>query len=165
MIADWAWPPNQAALSRLFADWPTVRHAVPTARLLIAGRGSVRAKVPAGVEVVGEVSEARDVLSRAAVLAFPCPPTSGPKMKVLEALSWGLPVVTTPAGVEGIAVSPEAVAVVDERGFADELAAVLRDPQRRTRMAALGRADLVRQHAPQRAAALRLELIEAVSRG
>lgn len=165
MIADWAWAPNQAALSQLFAAWPQVRRTVADARLLIAGRGLGAVTVPAGVETVGEVTQARDVLARAAVLAFPCPPTSGPKMKVLEALAWGLPVVTTAAGVEGVELTPGAAAVTAGSGFAAELAAVLNDSGRRQRMAAAGRADVLAHHSPQRAAKQRLALIETVRSG
>jgi glycosyltransferase involved in cell wall biosynthesis len=114
----------------------------------------------AGVEVMGEVAQARDALSRAAVLAFPCPPTSGPKMKVLDALAWGVPVVTTVAGVEGIKLSPDTVAVTDDSDFFRTLVAVLRDPQRRSRMAKAGRADVLASHRPEQAAAARLALIE-----
>jgi hypothetical protein len=162
MIADWAWPPNQAALHRLFGHWTRVRDVVAGARLLIAGRGLALSDVPAGVEVLGEVATASDALRQAAVLAFPCPPTSGPKMKVLDALAWGLPVVTTAAGVEGIRVGPDDVAVADDAGFAATLVDVLRDPQRRARMAAAGRAAVLAHHTPEQAATARLALIETL---
>jgi glycosyltransferase involved in cell wall biosynthesis len=160
MIADWAWPPNQAALHRLFGHWKQVRAEVPAALLLVAGRGLSLVDVPSGVEVVGQVATASDALRRAAVLAFPCPPTSGPKMKVLDALAWGLPVVTTPAGVEGLQVGANDVAVTDDAGFATALIDVLRDPDRRRRMAAAGRAAVLDHHTPHHAAAARLALIE-----
>jgi hypothetical protein len=159
MIADWAWPPNQAALHRLLGYWKVVSEAVPGAALLIAGRGLTDLDVPRGVELVGEVATPSDALRRAAVLAFPCPPTSGPKMKVLDALAWGLPVVTTPAGIEGLRVDPAAVAVADDAGFAAALIDVLNDPQRRAVMAAAGRAGVLAHHTPQQAAAARLALI------
>lgn len=160
MIADWAWPPNQAALHRLFAYWRVVRDAIEGATLLIAGRGLGNIEVPAGVELVGEVATPSDALRRAAVLAFPCPPTSGPKMKVLDALAWGLPVVTTSAGVEGIQVDADAVAVAEDGTFAATLIDVLNDPQRRSRMAHAGRDAVLAHHTPQQAAAARLALIE-----
>lgn len=160
MIADWAWPPNQAALHRLLGYWSAVRNELPEARLLIAGRGLGAVEVPSGVEVVGEVATPSDALRRAAVLAFPCPPTSGPKMKVLDALAWGLPVVTTPSGVEGLQVDDGAVAVADDAGFTAALIDVLRDPQRRERMAALGRAGVLAHHTPRQAAVARLALID-----
>jgi glycosyltransferase involved in cell wall biosynthesis len=159
MIADWAWPPNQSALRSLLRQWPAVRKLVPEARLLVAGRGPVDATTPPGVEVVGEVARARDVLARAAVLAFPCPPTSGPKMKVLDALASGLPVVTTGAGVEGLMLSPGSVTVTADRDFATGLADVLRDDATRRLMAIAGRADVLANHRPEQAAAARLALI------
>lgn len=162
MIADWSWPPNQVALGALLERWPDVLRMVPEARLLIAGRGLRAAPPGPGIEAVGEVAHTRDVLERAAALAFPCPPTSGPKMKVLDALACGVPVVTTAAGVEGLTLSADAVAVSRTEAFAAELAAVLRDPGRRAVMAATGRADVLAHHAPQRAAAERLRLIERI---
>ncbi len=160
MIADWAWPPNQAALRRLLDHWSTVREDVAGARLLVAGRGFSDPVAIDGVEVMGEVAQARDALSRAAVLAFPCPPTSGPKMKVLDALAWGLPVVTTVAGVEGIKLAAGTVAVASDPDFFAALADVLRDPQRRALMAKAGRADVLASHRPEQAAAARLALID-----
>ncbi|HVV75164.1 MAG TPA: glycosyltransferase [Mycobacteriales bacterium] len=160
MIADWGWPPNQAALRRLLDHWSMVRAEVPGATLLVAGRGLTDPIVVDGVEVMGEVTQARDALSRAAVLAFPCPPTSGPKMKVLDALAWGLPVVTTVAGVEGIKLGADTVAIADDDTYFATLVEVLRDPQRRALMATAGRADVLASHRPEQAAEARLALIE-----
>ncbi|HVS67849.1 MAG TPA: glycosyltransferase family 4 protein [Mycobacteriales bacterium] len=159
MIADWAWRPNQAALRRLLDHWSMVREEVAGAKLLIAGRGLTEPIVADGVEVMGEVAQARDALSRAAVLAFPCPPTSGPKMKVLDALAWGLPVVTTVAGVEGIKLGEGTVAIADDDRFFATLVEVLKDPQRRALMAKAGRADVLAGHRPDQAAEARLKLI------
>jgi glycosyltransferase involved in cell wall biosynthesis len=112
-----------------------------------------------GVEVLGEVAQARDALARASVFAFPCPPTSGPKMKVLDALAQGVPVVTTVAGVEGLQGIDDAVAVAGN-DFPRVLADVLEDPPRRTLMATAGRAAVLEHHSPARAAAARLALLD-----
>lgn len=163
LLADWSWPPNQVALDRLLRGWPEVRAAVPQARLRLAGRGMAQRPAAPGVEVVGEVARTRDVLAEAAVLAFPSPPTSGPKMKVLDALAHGVPVVTTEAGVEGLGAgnaAGTAVAVARDRDFARLLADVLGDPARRAQMAAAGRALVAEHHSPQRAAQARLALLE-----
>lgn len=162
MIADWAWPPNQVALRTLLAGWPAVRRRLPEARLLVAGRGLVHPPEGEGIEVVGEVASAVEVMRRAAVLAFPCPPTSGPKMKVLDALASGLPVVTTAAGVEGLSLSEGAVTRATAANFAVALAEVLADPQRRAVMAQTARADVLAHHRPSQAAAARLALIDRI---
>ncbi|HWB66821.1 MAG TPA: glycosyltransferase family 4 protein, partial [Mycobacteriales bacterium] len=165
LLANWGWPPNRQALQRLLAQWPQVRRRVPDARLLLAGRGSTPSIDLPGVEVVGEVARTVDVLRRGAVMAFPCPPTSGPKMKVLDALAYGVPVVTTAAGVEGIGAdttgdTPGAT-VAAPQDFADVLAAVLADESQRRQLAAAGRQLVLDRHTPQRAAAARLALLSA----
>jgi glycosyltransferase involved in cell wall biosynthesis len=159
MLADWAWPPNQVALTRLLASWPQVQQQVPEATLLLAGRGMASPPQVPGVEVIGEVAQARDALARGSVFAFPCPPTSGPKMKVLDALAQGVPVVTTEAGVEGLQGVEAAVAVATDRDFAPVLADVLNDPARRAGMATAGRAAVLAHHTPARAAAARIALL------
>jgi glycosyltransferase involved in cell wall biosynthesis len=160
MLADWAWPPNQVALNRLLRSWPRVREQVPHARLLLAGRGMTSPPQVTGVVVVGEVATARDALSEAAIFAFPCPATSGPKMKVLDALAHGVPVVTTTAGVEGLTGVDDAVAVTTDADFAQAMTALLRDPDRRAEMAAGGRQAVLDHHSPDRAATARLALAE-----
>lgn len=164
-VADWRWAPNRTALARLLAAWPAVRAAVTGARLLLAGYGDAGVGSGGGVEVLGAVPDSTAVLARAALLVFPCPPTSGPKVKVLEAAALGLPVVTTPAGVEGLRLRDGAAEVVAADAAPDLLAgrvaALLRDPQRRAAMAAAARADVEAAHAPQPAAAARLAVVDA----
>lgn len=156
LFADWSWPANARALRALLADWPTVRASVPGAVLAVAGRGSAGIGGATGVRVLGEVRETVDAMMQATVLAFPCPPTSGPKLKVLDACAAGLPVVTTAYGVEGLHLPDGAAAVADGRGFAVTLADVLADPERRERMAETARGAVLEHHAPTVAARARL---------
>lgn len=164
LMADWLWPPNQVAVGRLLEVWPQVREAVPAARLLLAGRKLERLGVGGlpGVSVLGEVGDSADVLSQASVLAFPCPNTSGPKIKVLEAICLGLPVVTTPAGVEGLSLgSGEGAVLSSRRDFGRDLARVLASPELRASLAASGRAAAEKYHSPLAAARARLSAISA----
>ena len=166
-VADWSWPPNRIALDRLRAAWPLVRAALPAAELLLAGSGLPPGDVD-GVTALGRVGDSSEVLGRAAALVFPVPPTSGPKVKVLEAMSLGVPVVTTPAGLEGIDVDPDAAVVVeqpatgwDPQAFATAVVGLLHDPVRRADLAARARAAVVARHAPEPAARARLAVIDA----
>jgi hypothetical protein len=160
MLAHWAWPANRIALTRLLRDWPEVRRRVPGATLLIAGRGLGPVGASAGVRVLGEVADPVDAMAQAAVLAFPCPPTSGPKIKVLDALLHGLPVVTTSSGLEGLSVDDSGAFRVRRRHFCDGLVDVLRDPGRRADVAARGRVAALEWHAPAVAAAARVRVLE-----
>lgn len=154
-VADWRWPPNARAADTLRRAWPLVRERLPSATLELAGAGSEAFDDPAaGVRGRGRVPDAREVLAGAAVLAFPCPPTSGPKVKVLEAMALGLPVVTTAAGVEGVgepegdATGAVAVAADEPTAFADALVSALTDPAERVAMAERARAIVEAHHGP-----------------
>jgi glycosyltransferase involved in cell wall biosynthesis len=165
LLASWNWPPNHKALDLLLRAWPEVRDAVPAARLLIAGRGLAAARVGtiAGVEVVGEVATPADVLSRAAVVAYPCPGTSGPKVKVVEAMAHGVAALTTPSGAEGLALdAADGPVVVEPGGFAAELASLLRDGGRRADIAQRARSAVVAAHAPAAAARARVAALGAL---
>ncbi|MCU1459973.1 MAG: glycosyltransferase [Acidimicrobiales bacterium] len=163
VIARWGWPPNRAMLRLLLAAWPSVRDRVPGARLLLAGRelaDDAGTGLP-GVEVVGEVPAAADFLSRLGLMAFPCPPSSGPKVKVLEAMAHGVPVLTTEWGVEGIALgSTYGGGVAEPHAFASRLAALLANPAERARLGAAARAAVFVHHAPAAAAAARAAVLD-----
>jgi glycosyltransferase involved in cell wall biosynthesis len=164
LVADWRWAPNHIALATLLRVWPDICARVSGARLLLAGRGDhlARIQASASVEVLGEVARSEDVLARAALVAFPCPPTSGPKVKVLEALAFGVPVVTTASGVEGLFIADVAADIVTtERDFADRVVASLADPARRADVATRARAAVAATHAPRPAARARISAIEA----
>ena len=153
--ADWSWPPNVAALLALLADWPAIREQVPGATLLLAGPNLPELSLPAGVTALGRLANLDELWASAAVLAFPCPPSSGPKVKVLEAAMAGVPVVTTVAGVEGLDL--HGVVVTPASMFAATLAGVLGDPARRSDLADRCRASAIAAHAPVVAATRRLQ--------
>lgn len=124
--------PNLDAFEFLLDEiWPEVRRRVPDARLTVAG-----ARPPEtvtawhgkdGVRIVGEVDEIAPLYRRHRVLVAPLRAGSGTRLKILEALACGLPVVATTIGAEGIELGdPPVVAVADDRGtIAAEVAALL----------------------------------------
>lgn len=163
LLADWRWPPNQRALRFVVDAWPAVLARVPAAALVLAGRGLERDSVTAeGVRAIGPVPRAEDALALGSVFAFPCPDTSGPKVKVIEAMAYGVPVVTTEAGAEGIWCTAGRDLVVATRdGFADALADLLADGERRAQLRDNGRSAIVAAHAPLPAARAKIDAISA----
>lgn len=82
-----------------------------------------------GIEVEGFVSDVRSAYRRAAVVIAPLVASAGTNIKVLEAMAMGRAVVSTPAGINGLDLSPgkdillantaEEMAAAIERLFAD----------------------------------------------
>lgn len=85
---------------------PSIRIANPGAKLFVTGRtdGVELAGIAdnAGVELTGYVEDMRDILNKAAVCVVPLREGGGSRLKILEAMAAGVPVVSTSMGAEGI---------------------------------------------------------------
>jgi hypothetical protein len=108
LIGTAGWPPTANAVRRLLTRvWPLVRERRPDATLMLAGAG-MQAEAfgaPAGLPGVhwrGRVPSASDFLRELGVLLYPLSAGGGVKVKVLEALALGVPVVSTREGAEGL---------------------------------------------------------------
>jgi glycosyltransferase involved in cell wall biosynthesis len=125
--------------------WPRIRAARPDARLAVVGREPTRAVArlagEPGIEVTGWVESLEPQLAAAQVSIAPLRSGGGTKLKVLEALGAGRPLVATPVAAAGIDVADGEHLLVrdDPGGFADAVLALLSDPARRTALAAAGR--------------------------
>lgn len=103
-------PPNRDGLSWFLMNCrEEVLAAIPDFKLLVVGRGSENLLPEADdwgqhVRPLGWIDDLDDVLLSSAALVSPLRIGSGTKIKVLEALSRGLPVVATPQGVLGLDV-------------------------------------------------------------
>lgn len=94
------------------------------------------------VFVTGYVKDPAPYFERARVAALPLFSGAGVKIKVLECLAAGIPVVTTPAGAEGIAAGPEDGLLVSEarpEDFAAQLVYLLEDPETAARLGSAAR--------------------------
>lgn len=169
VIGTAAWPPTAAAMRRLVTQvWPHVRKAVPEARLQVAGRGTERftdfLRQP-GVEVLGEVPSAGTFLRGLSALVFPLVRGSGMKVKVLEAMASGLPVVTTPAGAEGVGSSGGVEVVEDSTGFVSASCELLRDAHARRQRGSDARRDFLARFSPAVTTAALMEVYAEAARG
>lgn len=161
LIGTGTWAPTRDAFHRLVRGvWPAVRKAVPDARLLLAGRGlAVRdADAGAGVEVLGEVASSVEFMHRLSVLLFPLGRGSGMKVKVLEAIACGLPVVTTPAGAEGIDATDGVVVETETNRLARATAELLTDAEARRERGSAARRLFEERYAPGPATAPLVDL-------
>jgi glycosyltransferase involved in cell wall biosynthesis len=106
------WRPNLDAL-QVFLDttFPAVRALERDVRLLIVGRHPPdwlrkRAAGEDNVELHADVPDVRPFLERSGVMAVPLRIGGGSRLKILESLAAGLPVVSTRVGAEGLAIRP-----------------------------------------------------------
>ncbi len=150
IIGTAAWPPTAEAMRELVDTvWPLVRGRVPEARLLVAGRGTETLGLAGpGVEVHGEVESASAFLRSLSVLLFPQRRGSGMKVKALEAIASGVPVVTTAAGAEGIASNDGVIVGEGSALLADAAVQLLADPAGRRERGAAALAAFVAGYAP-----------------
>jgi glycosyltransferase involved in cell wall biosynthesis len=142
-VATLGWAPNvDAALWFTGEVWPEVCRRRPDARLLLVGRdpsASVRALASSSVEVSGTVSEVRPYLAQARVAVAPLRSGGGTRLKILEALDAGRPVVATSVAVDGLEdLIGEGVVIADDPGSMIEAVSGLLDDA--ARASALGQA-------------------------
>lgn len=158
LIGTARWPPTRSAVERVLAGvWPRVLARRPDARLLLAGAGMEReafAHLPElpGVEWCGTVPSASGFLRSLGLLLYPLPAGSGTKIKVLESLALGVPVVTTPDGAEGLCERDGVSVESDDERIAAAAWELLADAGRRRAAGAAGLKNFERNHTPLAAA-------------
>jgi glycosyltransferase involved in cell wall biosynthesis len=134
------WRPNLDAVTLLLDRiFPAVRVAEPEAHLCLVGRNppawlEQRVAGLRGVVLHANVPDVRPYLHRSGVLAVPLRIGGGSRLKILEALACGLPVVSTAVGSEGLCLeagrdltvvqTPEQMAAALVHGIRDPAAAL-----------------------------------------
>ena len=140
-IGSMNWSPNVEGIKWFINKvWPCVLEKIPSATLHIAGRGLQQNnnRLPHGNNFVieGETDNAQDFIVSNQVIISPLFAGSGLRIKIIEAMSAGRPVVATPVAVEGLmAVNGRELAVAgDPESFCSALASLLQDPKKRADM-------------------------------
>ena len=132
---------------------PIVRAEVPDVTLHLAGANptdEVQALAGDGVVVHGWVPSMDELYRQVRVSVAPLRFGAGMKGKVGESLAYGVPVVSTPTGAEGIGLRHGNGLVVaeDAAGLARSILGVHRDPTLWARLSANGRQTVARQYSP-----------------
>lgn len=140
-----SWEPNIEGLSWFCHEvWPLVRQRVPDARLDVVGRqplAQVSELVAGpGLELHADVPSVVPWLEAARVAVVPVRIGSGTRLKALEAMAAGRPVVGTTIGLDGLGIEPGVHALVadDAPSFARGVVDLLGDDDLAGRVAAAG---------------------------
>jgi len=133
--------------------WPLIKKEVPEARLYIAGKYSREFLSRAGFrenEAVrfGEVENPEEVYRRSWILVAPMGSGGGSRTKFFEAMACGLPVVTTPEGIEGIEAKNNREVIVRNNfsQLAQAAVELLRNPQKAAEIGEKGRELVARKY-------------------
>jgi glycosyltransferase involved in cell wall biosynthesis len=137
-----AYPPNQRAVKLLCKGvMPRLRRLVPGPQLHVCGRRP-RRRLAALVRSYGHrltpnVVNLAEAYKEASVVAIPLHEGGGTRLKVLEAMAIGCPIVATAKAVEGLGLTQNVHYREAENSwdFAKELATVLSEPNSADEMA------------------------------
>jgi glycosyltransferase involved in cell wall biosynthesis len=141
-----SYQPNFEAVSHFArAILPIVRAERPRVRLRVTGEASAAQatalEAEPGVELSGYLEDVRPTIARAWGEVVPLRRGGGTRLKVLEALALGTPVISTSKGVEGLDFEPERHLLVADTdlAFARAVVRLLNEPPLRARLSAAGR--------------------------
>jgi glycosyltransferase involved in cell wall biosynthesis len=136
------WPPNAEGIL-WFAKhvFPQVRAEVPEAVLTVVGKSPPAGLDGEGIEVTGYVTDLGPYLAETAVFIVPLHAGGGMRVKILDAWSWGLPIVSTTIGAEGIETQHEQNILITDTApaFAQAVIRVISEPALAQRLSQGGR--------------------------
>lgn len=165
-------PPNVHAVHELATRIvPQVRATLPAARLTVVGRKAspdVRAVLAAadGVELIEDAPELDTHYRAARCTVMPIRTGGGSRLKVYEALGYGLPVIGTTQALSGIELPDDAAITADsEHAMVRAVVRVLTEDRLAADLSAAARECFVRELSWEHAAEPLLTLIAELGRG
>jgi sugar transferase (PEP-CTERM/EpsH1 system associated) len=147
------YPPNVDAVVWFCQDiWPLLRQHLPQLRLNIVGRlphlRVMELNRQPGVCVTGEVPDVRPYVEEALALVVPLRSGGGTRLKILEAMAMGRPVVSTSLGAEGLEIVAGENILLAETAeqFLRQLQTLIDHPDRARQLGQAGRHLVVTQY-------------------
>ncbi len=146
-VGNYKWMQNIEAVDILIKDiWPKIKEKVPESKLWIVGVNMPPRIIDypesnPDITVSEGLPDIREAYKYSTVLVAPIKGPGGTRLKVLEAMASGLPVVSTSVGVAGLGITPGREALISEtdEGLTDLAIKVLKNPQLAVRIGGQGR--------------------------
>jgi glycosyltransferase involved in cell wall biosynthesis len=129
---------NHEAMVWFLRDvYPRIQHGQPNATLMITGdHANLPLPAATGVTLSGHVQDVRPAIAGAWCSIAPLQTGGGTRLKILEAMALGTPVVATPKGAEGLDVVDGVHLLIGDtpETFANAVERVLQEPELRQRL-------------------------------
>lgn len=140
------WPPNVAGVLWFAREvLPLIHQQFPQARFVVVGKApppevQALASDPR-VVITGYVADLQPYLAEAGAFVVPLHAGGGMRVKILDAWLWGLPIISTPIGAEGIELRDGENIMLAEgaSAFADTVVRLLTDERLNQRLRTAGR--------------------------
>jgi glycosyltransferase involved in cell wall biosynthesis len=151
------WPPNVQAVVWFSREvLPKVAKMIPNVRFVVAGKDpprevraleNLRQNGRKLIDVIGYILDATDLISKSHIFVVPLHAGGGMRVKILDAWAWGIPIITTAIGIEGIKHVPgENVLVAEQPNqFAAAIMQLINDRELAERLRRNG-LDWVKRH-------------------
>ncbi|GMQ78309.1 MAG: glycosyltransferase family 4 protein [Anaerolineae bacterium] len=141
------WPPNSEGIRWFYHEvWAIVQKKAPDSTLTVIGKHPPSSLVKAqrnnqNIEVSGYSADPNRYLEETAAFIVPLHAGGGMRVKIVDAWSWGLPVVSTAVGAEGInSKDGDDILIADSpEEFADAVLMLLQDREYARILAKAGR--------------------------
>ncbi|MCB0377798.1 MAG: glycosyltransferase [Bdellovibrionales bacterium] len=152
LIGNMGWYPSVSAAIRLLEHlWPQIKEQVPEARCRIVGWSAKSAlknylDLP-GVEIYENVPDIQPYFNQASAMLYAPSRGSGMKIKILESMLFGVPVITTSEGAEGLPAEDMVHCGLceDNEGLIQRTVEILRSPELQEKIRLKAR-QLVEEH-------------------
>lgn len=136
-ISDWTWHPNIIGLNWFLTEiFPEIKNKIPDIEFNIVGKGITddfkNQYESENVHFHGFVESLDSFYESSNILVAPLLYGGGVKIKLIDALSKGMTIVTTKYGIEGIPVShnKEIILVDDNTNFIDHIIELINQPEK-----------------------------------
>ncbi len=160
-VGDFTYLTNQDAVRWLYEE------IISNRKLLLVGRNPtdyIKNLASENIIVDDSVEDIRDAYARADVFLAPIRIGGGTRLKILEAMAAGLPIVSTTVGAEGLDIKDgENILLADDpQDFAEKIDTLLKNPALRDKIGSAGRL-LVQQKYDWQFSVQKLEKVYALS--
>lgn len=128
-------PNSEAAIYFATKIFPLIKTEIPDAKFKIIGANPRQELYEAtkniiGVEITGKVDDVREYMKDCLVSVCPVHIAGGVQNKILEAMSMGIPVVTTPEGFEGINADKSVLQLANNNEeYAKKVIEIIKNPE------------------------------------